>query len=210
MGKYNGESSTHRKINTPTDDVIERCERIIREVEKKPRAPISLSPGTMNEFNRFSDMQKENNPFSSEETFNDYTVLQAIDRDIEASKKTLPTKQKSLSESPLKDSYSEEQKNKVLVELDDSFNEEIARLEPKNDKKNQITILQNITVIEQKAKELINESDDEIFSDIDIVENTPPKKRQPSDLQRMYFTPLSFNNLFIYMHTFQLPVPTGS
>lgn len=127
-----------------SDDVIDKCEKIIKQIEN----------------NSNSKPQKEKIVFSSEETFNDENVFQAIDCIIEENNK-LKDEEKAVSKS-----------NNEVLDLNDSFNEEIALLE-----QNDIKILQNITIMEPKQQELPIDSDEEIFSDIDLVENTPPKRR---------------------------------
>lgn len=186
--------------------IIEGCGKIRKGVEDRQIKPIqaSLSPAVIDEFNNFSSMDsfsrrlgKAKNVFSSEEAFNDDGILQMIDRAIEESKKTekrrIIGEQRSFSESVF--GYSSSHKytngnlndvqNKDVLDLDDSFNEEIALLEPEvtvlEKKKCGIKVLQNIAVVQRKvmenapASKKIADSDDEIFSDVDIVETTPTK-----------------------------------
>lgn len=164
---------------------MDKCHKIIEDAEKKQTNPVpSWDCTNLNSMNSFKS-QKGKNVFSSEETFNDISVLQAIDRDIEENqKRSFQTKQKS-SESLFGRSCSDKQKKngndgspkQEVLELDDSFDEEIARLEPENEvtvikkKQTEIKVLQNITV---QPKRCATDSDDEIFSDTDVVETTPP------------------------------------
>lgn len=167
--------------NKPTD-VIERCERIIKQVEKYTAPTLKINQSV--DVNRNSKSQKEKHVFSSDETFNDEDILQAIDRDIEEIQKMKSSKQNDLSESLL--GYSNKavdttngnkaQNNK---ELDDSFDEEIALLEPDDvtiveNKQNGIKVLRNV-VLKPDLPEEIAASDEEIFSDIDVVEDSPPR-----------------------------------
>lgn len=175
---------------------------MIKEVEKKPFLPAALRNENVDLNSANTCKQRnEKHVFSSEETFNDDNVLQAIDRDIEENKKRTFQTKNSFSESLFGNSFCEKLKSsnrtsqkKENLELDDSFNEEIALLEPQKADSNEvrqqmrtdIKILQNIT-LEPKMSEQILDSDDEIFSDIDIVENTPPRNNQSQISEKKYF-----------------------
>lgn len=176
LRKYDGlPTSTSLEVSATSNRVIERCEKIIKQVEKSSTKHEKVSE--QRNYNDFKP-QKEKHVFSSDEIFNDDNVLQAIERDIEKNKKHFSYENQKININNSK------VQNNDLIELNDSFDEEIALLDPQNNnativenKKENIKVLQNITVIEPKLPRDIVDSDDEIFSDIDIVENTPPRNK---------------------------------
>lgn len=175
------------------DDLIAECDKRIEKAERKH----SFRSGNRN----------ENHVFSSEETFNSDKVLQVIDRDI--AKCQLQPKRKNFSESLFGNSCENDQcKNNSVGDLDDSFDNEIAVLDVEdNDRtvvEKKIKILQNITLTRPKSRsdsdvDPVIISDDEMFSDVDVVEATPTK-RVCRNIQRYRsnFSMKRFVNLLIF------------
>lgn len=170
LKKYEKPSASTQLQNPSTsnysNDVIERCDKIIKQVEKIHND--SVKPSQINQptdDNRIGiKSQKEKYVFSSDEPFNDENVLNAIERDIE---ENLRIGHSSKSEKP---NVADE-----VLELNDSFNDDIADFETPNvtvmqNKKEVVKVLQNIAIVKSKI-----DSDEEIFSDVDVVENTPPR-----------------------------------
>lgn len=167
------------KTKNKSLDVIERCERIIKQTDKHTVAALQINQNTFENRNT-SSFKSQKHAFSSDETFNDEAILQAIDRDIEEIRKM----NSSYVESQVLSKQTVDNKkvqNDIVIELDDSFDEEIALLDPENDditvvenKNNGIKILQDVA-LKPVIQEEIGVSDEEIFSDIDVVEDTPPR-----------------------------------
>lgn len=172
------EKTTNKRLEKTKNkslDVIERCERIIKQADKHTVTALQINQNILGNMNT-NNGKSQKHVFSSDETFNDEEILQAIDRDIEEIQKL----NNSYAESQVLSKQAVDNKKvqkDVIIELDDSFDEEIALLDPDNDettivenKKSGIKILQDVVIQED-----VGVSDEEIFSDNDVVEDTPPR-----------------------------------